>query len=170
MAESHVGSLMLDMAAAGYPRIIPQLNGIPSLTTSPSCCRLSSNSCDLNHNGNMLLTVKRTFPISRLLPPRTLRPLGIFRPQSTISTSHSPTTTPASSVTNAPLSALPTTSLLRSLLLHSITSSPRTLELGMKVMLANLETIDKNFLLKWGVDKTFYVSTKPFRSFGWCSC
>lgn len=129
-----------------------------------------TNSCDLNHNGNMLLTVKRTFPISRLLPPRTLRPLGIFRPQSTISTSHSPTTTPASSVTNAPLSALPTTSLLRSLLLHSITSSPRTLELGMKVMLANLETIDKNFLLKWGVDKTFYVSTKPFRSFGWCSC
>lgn len=27
-------------------------------------------------------------------------------------------------------------------------------------MLANLETIDRNFLLKWGVDKTFYVGIK----------
>lgn len=32
-------------------------------------------------------------------------------------------------------------------------------------MLANLETIDRNFLLKWGVDKTFYVGIKSLGSY-----
>lgn len=119
---------------------------------------------------NMLPFFRQTFPISRSLPLHTFRTLGIFRPQSTVSTSYSTTIPPISSVTNAPLAPLPTTSLLRSLLLHSITSSPRTLKLGTKVMLANLETIDRNFLLKWGVDKTFYVSIKSLGSRSWCSC
>lgn len=119
---------------------------------------------------NMLPIFKQTFPISRSLPLHTFRTLGIFRPQSTISTSYSTTIPPISSVSNAPLAPLPTTSLLRSLLLHSITSSPRTLKLGTKVMLANLETIDRNFLLKWGVDKTFYVSIKSPGPRHWCSC
>lgn len=112
----------------------------------------------------MLPIAQRALLISRSLPLRTLRPLGTSRLQSTISSSPSstpsivPPSPPVNKDINVPLAALPTTNLLRSLLLHSITSSPRTLKLGTKVMLANLETMDKNLLLKWGVDKTFYVS------------
>jgi hypothetical protein len=114
----------------------------------------------------MFAPAQRTLLLARALPQRTIQPLTILRLQSTLnssaataisSSSPSPSQEVVSKDAEAPLAALPVTSLLRSLLLHSISSSPRALKSGTKVMLANLETMDKNFLLKLAVDKTFYV-------------
>ncbi|KAH0613489.1 uncharacterized protein H6S33_005375 [Morchella sextelata] len=114
----------------------------------------------------MFAPAQRTLLLARALPLRTIQPLTILRLQSTLnssaataisSSSRSPSQEVVSKDAEAPLAALPVTSLLRSLLLHSISSSPRALKSGTKVMLANLETMDKNFLLKLAVDKTFYA-------------
>ncbi|KAI5842776.1 FAD-linked oxidoreductase-like protein [Tricharina praecox] len=64
---------------------------------------------------------------------------------------------PPTSRDTGPLARLPTASLVRSLLLHTITSSPTLLALGTKVMLATADNIDRIPPLKWVVDKTFYA-------------
>lgn len=125
----------------------------------------------------MFAPTQRTLLRTRTLPLRTIQSLTIFRLQSTLNSSAAaaisssspspPSQEVVSKDAEAPLAALPVTSLLRSLLLHSISSSPRVLKLGTKVMLANLNTMDKNFLLKLAVDKTFYVrSPKSVRPHG----
>lgn len=56
-----------------------------------------------------------------------------------------------------PLARLPTSSLLRALMLHTVTSSPTLLGLGTALMLRAADKVDRIPPLKWLVDKTFYV-------------
>lgn len=56
-----------------------------------------------------------------------------------------------------PLARLPTSSLLRGLMLHTVTRSPTLLGLGTALMLRVADKIDHIPPLKWIVDKTFYV-------------
>jgi hypothetical protein len=67
-------------------------------------------------------------------------------------------TKPLEALRRAPLAAVPTTSLLRSLLLHSMTASPRMCKLGTKFLTRNLNNFDKRGVMKWAIDRTFYVS------------
>ncbi|PUU74569.1 FAD-linked oxidoreductase-like protein [Tuber borchii] len=105
------------------------------------------------------------------------RRLGVIRFTSTISTRHSNTITPPLpppqeapqlpggsfvvpppvATSSYPLARLPTTSLLRSMLLHSITASPILYKLGTKLLMMNLDSLKERSLMKWGVDKTFYT-------------
>ncbi|KAL7268787.1 proline dehydrogenase [Rhizina undulata] len=79
---------------------------------------------------------------------------------STATTSHNEITPPGrSSFPEYPLTQLPTTALLRSLLLHSITSRPWLMGLGTKILLRSADGIEDPLMspLKWIVDKTFYA-------------
>jgi hypothetical protein len=39
-----------------------------------------------------------------------------------------------------------------------VTASPHACSLGTKLLVANLEKLNRKGLMKWAVDKTFYVS------------
>lgn len=63
----------------------------------------------------------------------------------------------ASELCSAPLARLPTPALVRSLALHSATCSPPVMRMGMSVLQSQSDALSKEGLLKWAVDKTFYV-------------
>ncbi|KAG0635302.1 FAD-linked oxidoreductase-like protein [Tuber brumale] len=64
---------------------------------------------------------------------------------------------PPIAASDYPLARLSTTSLLRAMLLHSITASPILCKFGTKLIMMNLNSLKKGGLVKWGVDKTFYT-------------
>lgn len=94
----------------------------------------------------------------RLTSRRLLRPRALARFQSTLTVPGTAATPPPpQKETDAPLSRLPTSSLVRALMLHQITSRPSLLSLGSKVMLKTADRIDSLAPLKWVVDKSFYA-------------
>jgi hypothetical protein len=64
---------------------------------------------------------------------------------------------PQPSGSNSSLEKIPTTSLLRGLLLQTVTSTPALVGAGTKFLGSNIDTIQRNKSLKWIVDNTFYV-------------
>ncbi|KAI5813692.1 proline oxidase PrnD [Pyronema omphalodes] len=65
--------------------------------------------------------------------------------------------TPTSTPKPGPLARIPTSHLVRSLLLHTITSNPTLLKVGSTIMTKTADRIDFIPPLKWVVDKTFYA-------------
>ncbi|KAI5789529.1 FAD-linked oxidoreductase-like protein [Pyronema domesticum] len=61
------------------------------------------------------------------------------------------------SLATRPLARIPTSHLVRSLLLHTITSNPTLLKVGSTIMKKTADRIDYIPPLKWVVDKTFYA-------------
>ncbi|RPB03098.1 FAD-linked oxidoreductase, partial [Choiromyces venosus 120613-1] len=124
----------------------------------------------------MALHQTRMMLLTRIVPLGALaRPLGAIKFASTISTPSSNVITnsppppeapelsrrpsvgpPPVTASNYPLARLSTTSLLRAMLLHSITASPTLYKLGTKLIMMNLDSLKKGGLMKWGIDKTFY--------------
>jgi len=116
----------------------------------------------------------RLFFSRHLVTSRVSTPLlcSQYRFLSTLSPTHphefpAATPPPPPANTDAPLARLPTASLIRALLLHTITGSPTLLALGTKVMLKTADNIERIPPLKWAVDKTFYVcpTTPPHPPF-----
>ncbi|PWW79120.1 FAD-linked oxidoreductase, partial [Tuber magnatum] len=125
----------------------------------------------------MALPQTRMLLLTRAVPPVALaRPLGVVRFVSTISTPSSNVIAPPPPPQEAPelsgrsfmapppitssdypLARLSTTSLLRAMLLHTITASPILHKLGTRLIMMNLNNLKNDGLMKWGVDKTFYT-------------
>lgn len=83
-------------------------------------------------------------------------------PRSPTPNSQQQPTSTSTSRPAGPLARIPTSHLVRSLLLHTITSNPTLLKVGSTIMKKTADRIDYIPPLKWVVDKTFYVSVVIF--------
>jgi hypothetical protein len=99
----------------------------------------------------------------RRLSARQLPKLSLCRFQSTLTvpTAPPPPPAPPAATDAAPLSRLPTSSLMRALLLHQVTSRPSLMSLGTKVLLKSADNLEQLRPLKWMIDKSFYVVSPP---------
>ncbi|KAI5780056.1 proline oxidase [Geopyxis carbonaria] len=97
-------------------------------------------------------------PPLRLLPHLTVRHQSTAHHLPSSSTNVTPPTAAATTATTRlpPLGRLPAASLVRALLLHSVTANPTLLKMGTKVLMSQVGNMERG-PVKWVVDASFYA-------------